>query len=86
MPRFCRTKSHQQHAFADFQPLTPEGLTVFSRRNMLKASVAGLAGLSVPRLLEHRASAAQAPSRRSVILLWMAGGPHRGLALGVVSV
>ena len=48
---------------------------MFSRRNMLKASVAGLAGLSVPRLLELRANAARTPSRRSVILLWMAGGP-----------
>lgn len=75
MPRFCRTKSHQQHAFADFLPLAPEGLTVFSRRNMLKASIAGLAGLSVPRLLEQRANAAQTPSHRSVILLWMTGGP-----------
>ena len=52
---------------------------LLSRRNLLKASLAGLAGLSVPALLRHRAEAAQAgrptPARKSVILLWMAGGP-----------
>jgi hypothetical protein len=73
-----RQRSHaHQHAFVDFQALTREGLVVASRRNMLKASLAGLAGLSLPRLLQQRASAgdAQAPSGKSVILLWMAGGP-----------
>ena len=45
---------------------------------MLKASLAGLAGLSVPALLKHQSLAADAGrplSRKSVILLWMAGGP-----------
>ena len=41
---------------------------------MLKASLAGLAGLTVPRLLEQRADAASA-ANKSVILLWMTGGP-----------
>lgn len=77
MHRYCRPFAHQQHAFAGFQPLVPEGLTVFSRRNMLKASLAGLAGLTAPRLLELRARAASAPSHRSVILLWMTGGPSQ---------
>jgi hypothetical protein len=67
------------HAFTDFHPREREGLTLLSRRNMLKAGLAGLAGLSVPTLLRARAEAAAAgrptPSRRSVILLWMAGGP-----------
>jgi hypothetical protein len=67
------------HAFASFRPLEREGLTVLSRRNLLKASLAGLAGLSVPALLRQRAEAAAAGrptrGRRSVILLWMAGGP-----------
>ena len=70
--------AHSQHAFQDFLPLVREGLSVTSRRNMLKAGLAGLAGLSVPDLLRLRdaASAANAPiSRRSVILLWMTGGP-----------
>ena len=46
---------------------------------MLKVSLAGLAGLSLPGLLRRRASAAEAgrPIRgsKAVILLWMAGGP-----------
>ncbi len=68
-----------QHAFAHFNALQREGLTLLSRRNMLKASLAGIAGLSVPELLRQRAEAAAAgqPSRgrKSVILLWMTGGP-----------
>ena len=67
------------HAFTSFRPLQREGLTLLSRRNMLKASLAGLAGLSVPRLLSQRAHAASegraTPRDKSVILLWMAGGP-----------
>ena len=74
MTRFCRPTAHAQHAFGNFLPLVPEGLTVASRRNMLKASLAGIAGLTVPRLLEQRARAA-ASAGKSVILLWMTGGP-----------
>src|SRR4029077_19952583 len=62
------------HAFTAFRPLEREGLALVTRRNMLKASLAGLAGLSVPRLLQSRAEAS-APSGKSVILLWMTGGP-----------
>ncbi len=67
------------HAFTSFNPLVREGLTVLSRRNMLKASLAGLAGLSAPDLLRRRAAAREAglsvKDRKSVILLWMTGGP-----------
>jgi hypothetical protein len=67
------------HAFTSFHPRVREGLTVFSRRSMLKASLAGLAGLSLPALLSLRQQAAAAgivvPSRKAVILLWMTGGP-----------
>jgi hypothetical protein len=67
------------HAFTGFRPLEREGLTLLSRRNMLKAGLAGLAGLSVPGLLRQRADAATGgratPERKSVILLWMTGGP-----------
>src|SRR5215467_7415824 len=45
------------HAFTALRPLEREGLTLLSRRNMLKASLAGLAGLSVPALLRQRACA-----------------------------
>jgi hypothetical protein len=67
-----------QHAFTHFNARQREGLTVLSRRNMLKAGLAGLAGLTVPALLRSRAEAAakhEAKTVKSVILLWMAGGP-----------
>jgi hypothetical protein len=69
---------HEQHAFTSFRPRQREGLVLPSRRNMLKAGLAGLAGLSVPGLLRGRAEAPAASrprGNRSVILLWMAGGP-----------
>src|ERR1043166_4926678 len=56
------------HAFWFLNGRAREGLTVFSRRSMLKASLAGLAGLTLPGLLQPR-------GHKSVILLWMAGGP-----------
>jgi len=70
--------SCQMHAFASLRARKREGLFVGSRRGMLKASLAGMAGLSVPQLLRYQADAAEAgrpKSRKSVILLWMAGGP-----------
>jgi uncharacterized protein (DUF1501 family) len=67
------------HAFSDFHPREREGLALLSRRNLLKASLAGLAGLSLPGLLRQRALAAAGGRSmrpaKSVILLWMAGGP-----------
>jgi hypothetical protein len=67
------------HAFVNYHPLEREGLTLLSRRNMLKVGLAGLAGLSLPELLRRRACAST-PARpggdgKSVILLWMTGGP-----------
>src|ERR1700732_732649 len=62
------------HAFAAFRPLEREGLALLTRRNRLRASLAALAGLSVPELLRQRALPS-APSGKSVILLWMTGGP-----------
>lgn len=67
-----------RHAFGELGALDREGLMLFSRRNLLKAGFSGLAGLSLPRLLEARDASLQAGralSRRSVILLWMTGGP-----------
>src|SRR2546422_244414 len=68
-----------QHAFRGFLPLEREGLTLSSRRNFLKASLAGLAGLTFPGLLRARARAAETTRatrpNKSVILLWMTGGP-----------
>jgi hypothetical protein len=73
------SRHRHAHAFTSFNALDREGLTVLSRRNLLKAGLAGLAGLSLPDLLRQRAGASQAgrttPNGKSVILLWMTGGP-----------
>lgn len=72
---------HGDHAFAHFNALEREGLTLRSRRNMLKAGLAGIAGLSAADVLRLRAEAARqgrsSPSNKSVILLWMTGGPSQ---------
>ncbi len=76
--RHCPT-AHVRHAFESFGGTQREGLCLSSRRNMMKASMAGVAGLTLPGLLQHRAigatSGAGTGSQRSVILLWMTGGP-----------
>ncbi|MCA8989587.1 MAG: hypothetical protein KDA78_18210, partial [Planctomycetaceae bacterium] len=66
----CRKLQHQQHAFTDFHPLEREGFCVFSRRNMLKASFAGLGGLSLPGLQQLRADASRAgqPLRQKSVI------------------
>ncbi|MEQ8789754.1 MAG: DUF1501 domain-containing protein [Pirellulaceae bacterium] len=46
-----------------------------SRRGFLKAGALGAAGLSLPNLLRHEAQAAAGSSEKSVIILWMRGGP-----------
>src|SRR5581483_11938899 len=64
------------HAFAFLHPRDRDGLTVSSRRNFLKAGLAGMAGLTLPGLLRHQAQASAGKrTGKSVILLWMAGGP-----------
>jgi hypothetical protein len=76
---FCRRQHHCRHAFSSFQPRDREGLVLHNRRNFLKVSLAGLASLSLPELLRRRALATvqgqPTPPKKSVILLWMAGGP-----------
>ncbi len=70
---------HNDHAFASFGGTQRDGLCLVSRRNMMKAGLAGIAGLTLPGLMRYRAEAASAGERvsshRSVILLWMTGGP-----------
>ncbi len=77
--RSLHAAQHAAHnAFTDLRAREREGLAVIGRRSMLKASLAGMAGLGLPELLRlRRAAAADAPvsNRKSVILLWMAGGP-----------
>jgi hypothetical protein len=69
------------HAFAALNPLEREGLVVAGRRNMIKAGLAGLAGLSLPGLLRTRSMAAESGrpigGNKAVILLWMTGGPSQ---------
>jgi Protein of unknown function (DUF1501) len=74
--------AHQHpHAFGFLNPLEREGLVASSRRNFLKVGLAGMGGLTLPNLLKHRAQAASngksASSGKSVILLWMTGGPSQ---------
>ncbi|HAM71423.1 MAG TPA: DUF1501 domain-containing protein [Verrucomicrobiales bacterium] len=67
------------HAFTFLNPRAREGVTVVSRRSMLKAGLAGFAGLTLPRLLQLRAAGTEAgrplPRNKAAILLWMTGGP-----------
>jgi len=78
-PSASVTSGHCAHAFGGLHGRTREGLTLVDRRGMLKAGTAGLAGLSLPGLLRSRSEAASTGrkmrSAKSVILLWMAGGP-----------
>jgi hypothetical protein len=47
-----------------------------SRRTFLRVGALGIAGLTLPNLLRWRAQAGQAGrSRKSVIMIWQAGGP-----------
>jgi hypothetical protein len=79
MPPRSRFSPTPPHAFTALNARTREGLVVTSRRGVLKASLAGLAGLSFAGLLRHRARAAASGQgqrgNKSVILLWMTGGP-----------
>src|SRR5579871_5393615 len=68
-----------RHAFSHLNGHVPEGVTVFGRRSMLKAGLAGMAGLTLPGLLAAKesatASGSGSPRQKSVILIWMTGGP-----------
>jgi len=67
------------HAFTGFHGTEREGLAVVDRRGMIKAGMAGIAGLTLPELLRARDKATKngraIGSNKSVILLWMCGGP-----------
>ena len=74
------TEMHKSgHAFTNFHGSKREGLAVVDRRGMIKAGLAGMAGLSLPELLRARELAKKngksIGSNKSVILLWMCGGP-----------
>src|SRR5690242_10118252 len=65
--------THEQHAFLSWNARQREGLTVWGRRSVLKAGLAGMAGLTAPGLLQARE--ATGGRKKSVILIWMTGGP-----------
>lgn len=60
------------HAFAEYAPHGNGGV-VLGRRNLFKLGLGGVAGLSLPSLLR----ATPGKPKKSVILLWMAGGPSQ---------
>ena len=72
---------HRQHAFSNYYGDEHEGVTCGNRRGMLKAGLAGIAGLSLPELLRSRGHAGEARAEskgpKSVILVWMSGGPSQ---------
>jgi hypothetical protein len=61
------------HAFGFLRAADREGL-LLSRRNLFKAGIAGFGGLALPNLLQARERGAKP---KSVMLLWMAGGPSQ---------
>lgn len=67
---------HEGHAFSWLQPVQRDLLTVRSRRWFLQTGLAGVGGLTLPRLLRAREVAGTSSSaRKSVILFWLSGGP-----------
>lgn len=76
--------AHRRAALhSSFVPPTHDTIRVGSRRWFLQTGLAGTAGLSLPALLAEYAAAEGAvgnalrgiPSRKSVILFWLSGGP-----------
>ncbi len=72
----CQRLEHD-HAFTDWYGKQREGLVVASRRNFIKAGLAGVGGLSLPQLLQARENAIATNRKKSCILLWMTGGPSQ---------
>ena len=61
------------HAFTSFNPLVREGLALPSRRNLLKAGLAGVGGLTLPGLLRARRVVGAARQESSSCCGWPAG-------------
>ena len=54
--------------------ITGRGCRGGTHRNFLKVGTAGLAGLTLPQLLAHKARAAGGTKSQSVVLLFLCGG------------
>jgi hypothetical protein len=63
---------------SDFKPRGGDLIRVGSRRWFLQTGMAGIAGLSMPQLLQLEARASQQGNprdRKAIILFWLSGGP-----------
>jgi len=75
----CHDTGHAGVAWSHaLRPAASDLIRVGSRRWFLQTGLTGLAGLSLPGLLQHRAKAATAggtAKKTAVILVWLSGGP-----------
>jgi hypothetical protein len=76
----CKTMEHTQSSISPlFSPAGGDLLRVgSSRRGFLQTGLAGMAGLSLPGLLQQRAlalSTGKPTPKTNVILFWLSGGP-----------
>jgi hypothetical protein len=74
-PFHGRSGHEASHAFTFMNPRLRDGVVVHGRRSVLKTSLAGLGALTMPSLMKLRAEGSATKSQKSVILLWMTGGP-----------
>ena len=79
MVSHCNNTEHIDGGIAPlFSPAGGDLLRVNSRRWFLQTGLTGIAGLSLPMLLQQRAEAAKSgkqKSKKNVILFWLSGGP-----------
>ncbi|MFG0295939.1 MAG: DUF1501 domain-containing protein [Maioricimonas sp. JB045] len=70
---------HHAASTTDLRLMPPAGdlIRVGSRRWFLQTGMAGLAGLSLPQLLQAREQSQAGGSRKAVILFWLSGGPSQ---------
>src|SRR5947209_9587347 len=71
---FAPARHALDHAAARLRPAAADLIRVGSRRWFLQTGLAGLAGLSLPGLLQCRAQG-HATDNKAVILIWLSGGP-----------
>jgi len=79
MSSHCNTSEHANSSISPlFSPSGGDLLRVNSRRWFLQTGLTGMAGLTLPALLEQRAKASKAgkpKDKKNVILFWLSGGP-----------
>ena len=79
MSSSCNASEHATSSISPlFSPASGDLLRVNSRRWFLQTGLTGIAGLTLPALLKHRAEASKAgkpKDKKNVILFWLSGGP-----------